>query len=204
MRKLFNIDQDEKNRILEMHENAVKRHYLNEYSGVAFGDEQNGLKIEKVETKEQKQSVAPSDTAKYKSLIDKVKNFLPFDITQLKDTLKKLQVPNLPENQLEGILEKFRPVIELVEKINPNGYKRAYDSQYQYYFSNTIPNARVEGKNLVFQYMIYDLLNMKAALNNKAAELSGFQGEPAAWVKTSNGKELVDNIANQIGLSKVS
>jgi hypothetical protein len=30
MRKLFNIDQDEKNRILEMHENATKRHYLNE------------------------------------------------------------------------------------------------------------------------------------------------------------------------------
>jgi hypothetical protein len=53
MRKLFNIDQDEKNRILEMHENATKRHYLNEYSGVAFGDEQNGLKIEKVETTEQ-------------------------------------------------------------------------------------------------------------------------------------------------------
>jgi len=53
MRKLFNIDQEEKNRILEMHENATKRHYLNEYSGVAFGDEQNGLKIEKVETKEQ-------------------------------------------------------------------------------------------------------------------------------------------------------
>jgi hypothetical protein len=53
MRKLFNIDQEEKNRILEMHENATKRHYLNEYSGVAFGDEQNGLKIEKVETTEQ-------------------------------------------------------------------------------------------------------------------------------------------------------
>ena len=48
MRKLFNIDQDEKNRILEMHVSANKRHYLNEYSGVAFGDEQNGLKIEKI------------------------------------------------------------------------------------------------------------------------------------------------------------
>ena len=60
MRKLFNIDQDEKNRILEMHENATKRHYLNEYSGVAFGDEQNGLKIEKIETKEQTTPVQPN------------------------------------------------------------------------------------------------------------------------------------------------
>jgi hypothetical protein len=60
MRKLFNIDQEEKNRILEMHENATKKHYLNEYSGVAFGDEQNGLKIEKVETKEQTAPVQPN------------------------------------------------------------------------------------------------------------------------------------------------
>ena len=43
-----------------MHENATKRHYLNEYSGVAFGDEQNGLKIEKVETKEQTAPVQPN------------------------------------------------------------------------------------------------------------------------------------------------
>jgi hypothetical protein len=60
MRKLFNIDQEEKNRILEMHVSATKRHYLNEYSGVAFGDEQNGLKIEKIETKEQTTPVQPN------------------------------------------------------------------------------------------------------------------------------------------------
>jgi hypothetical protein len=49
MRKLFNIDQDEKNRILEMHENATKRHYLNE-TGVAFaGGEPNGFKMETME-----------------------------------------------------------------------------------------------------------------------------------------------------------
>ena len=60
MRKLFNIDQDEKNRILEMHVSANKRHYLNEYSGVAFGDEQNGLKIEKMETKEQSVATPPT------------------------------------------------------------------------------------------------------------------------------------------------
>jgi hypothetical protein len=76
MRKLFNIDQDEKNRILEMHENATKRHYLNEYSGVAFGDEQNGLKIEKVETKEQSAPVSlkPVDT---KSVVQKALDMFP-------------------------------------------------------------------------------------------------------------------------------
>jgi hypothetical protein len=53
MRKLFNIDQEEKNRILEMHENATKRHYLNE-TGVAFASgEPNGFKMNKMETMEQ-------------------------------------------------------------------------------------------------------------------------------------------------------
>lgn len=42
MRKLFNIDQDEKNRILEMHETATKRHYLNE-QGVKQTPPSNGL-----------------------------------------------------------------------------------------------------------------------------------------------------------------
>jgi hypothetical protein len=185
-------------------ERIVRRVIEEQYAGVAFGAEQNGLKIKKIETKEQQQSVVPSDTAKYKNLIDKVKNFLPFDITQLKDTLKKLQVPNLPENQLDGIFKKFNPVIVLVQKINPNGYKQAYESEYQKYSSNTIPNGRVQGMNLVFQYMIYDLLNMQAALRNKVGELSGYSSTPPDWAKTSNGKELVDNIANQIGLSKVS
>jgi hypothetical protein len=186
-------------------ERIVRRVIEEQYAGVAFGAEQNGLKIKKIETKEQRQSVAPSDTVKYKNLIDKVKNFLPFDDKQLKDTLNELKVPNLPENQLDGIFKKFSPVMELVKKINPNGYRQAYESEYQDYSSNTIANGRITGtRNLVYQYMIYDLLNMKSALKNKAAELSGFQGEPPAWVKTSNGKELVDNIANQIGLSKVS
>ena len=185
-------------------ERIVRRVIEEQYAGVAFGAEQNGLKIKKIETKEQKQSVAPTDEVKYKNLTDKVKNFLPFDSRQLKDTLKKLQVPNLPENQLDGIYKNFNPVIVLVQKINPNGYKQAYESEYQKYSSNTIPNGRVQGMNLVFQYMIYDLLNMQAALRNKVGELSGYASTPPDWAKTSSGKELVDNIANQIGLSKVS
>jgi hypothetical protein len=65
MRKLFNIDQDEKNRILEMHENATKRHYLNE-TGVAFaGGEPNGFKMETTEQSVSEQdSVVPTAQAK--------------------------------------------------------------------------------------------------------------------------------------------
>jgi hypothetical protein len=49
MKNLFYSDQEEKNRILEMHVSATKRHYLNEYTGVAFGGEQYGLKLENME-----------------------------------------------------------------------------------------------------------------------------------------------------------
>ena len=45
MRKLFNIDQDEKNRILEMHENATKRHYLNEQSSGLTPQESKVVKM---------------------------------------------------------------------------------------------------------------------------------------------------------------
>lgn len=93
MRKLFNIDQDEKNRILEMHENATKRHYLNEYSGVAFGDEQNGLKIEKIETKEQVRTgeVTPNQTKEvYEKNMLSVNEKLPLDNQTLATMLSKL------------------------------------------------------------------------------------------------------------------
>jgi len=76
MRKLFNIDQEEKNRILEMHVSATKRHYLNEYNGVAFGDEQNGLKIEKVETTEQSVGV-PVQPSNTKKVIQKAMEMFP-------------------------------------------------------------------------------------------------------------------------------
>jgi hypothetical protein len=36
MRQLFNIDESEKQRILEMHENAIKKHYLIEQSSTSY------------------------------------------------------------------------------------------------------------------------------------------------------------------------
>ena len=56
MKNRFVISEDERNRILGLHETAKSQHgtVLNEqYTGVAFGGEQNGLKIKKMETKEQ-------------------------------------------------------------------------------------------------------------------------------------------------------
>ena len=55
-------------------ERIVRRVIEEQYAGVAFGAEQNGLRIEKIETKEQQQSVVPQqdNKVKYKNLIAKV------------------------------------------------------------------------------------------------------------------------------------
>ena len=45
MRQLFNIDESEKQRILEMHENATKKNYLNEQGGVPETAASSGTKL---------------------------------------------------------------------------------------------------------------------------------------------------------------
>ena len=56
MGKKFIISEDERNRILNLHETAKNNHgtlMSEQYAGVAFGAEQNGLRIKKVEATEQ-------------------------------------------------------------------------------------------------------------------------------------------------------
>ena len=63
MGKKFIISEDERNRILGLHETAKNNHgtvISEQYAGVAFGSEPNGLRIKKVEATEQ---VAAGQTA---------------------------------------------------------------------------------------------------------------------------------------------
>lgn len=66
MGKKFIISEDERSRILNLHETAKNNHgtlMSEQYAGVAFGAEQNGLRIKKVEATEQ---VAAGQTAQAK------------------------------------------------------------------------------------------------------------------------------------------
>ena len=140
MRKLFNIDQDEKNRILEMHENATKRHYLNEYSGVAFGGEQNGLKIEKVEATEQSNTSVQQKTAGDIGVASKptyVNNDIKYYVPGLDDnTFTKF----VEFNQFDSIPQKLANLKAL--NVNANldpGYnaiavpQETFDKQFETY-----------------------------------------------------------------------
>ena len=93
MKKLFNIDQEEKNRILEMHISANKRHYLNETGVVFAGGEPNGFKINKMETNEQGETpkVAgnnPPSTSLDSNYLGIINNMIPtYEILQPYATL---------------------------------------------------------------------------------------------------------------------
>jgi hypothetical protein len=191
-------------RLTESDLEKIVRRVIKESMGVGFmSGEPNGLKIKKMETTEQQQSVVPQqdNKVKYKNLIAKVDSFLPFETKKLQDTMKKIQAG---EGPILNVAQPFLEVQDLLEKINPQGYREAATSSWNNYRSN-IFNKSVAGSNqLVYVSAINDLINMKSALRNKAAELSGFQGEPPAWAKTDIGKKLVDMIANQAGLSKVA
>ncbi len=207
MRKLFNIDQDEKNRILEMHENATKRHYLNEYFGVAFGDEQNGLKIEKIETKEQVRTgeVTPNQT---KEVYDKnmlsVNEKLPLDSKTLATMASKL---NGIEKSLIG--PQFEKALndvwgnDLINQFNKSmstlGYQLGQDGGYR----TMMGDRKFDNINSIatVSAMVNDLKLLKDGLTYLAMVKAGMNVIPTDAVKQALPylKNFSQN--NQLGLA---
>ena len=207
MRKLFNIDQDEKNRILEMHENATKRHYLNEYSGVAFGDEQNGLKIEKVETKEQVRTgeVTPDQQ---KQMFDKdmlaVNEKLPLDYKTLATMSSKL---NGIEKSLVG--PQFEPALasvwgdDLINQFNKSmsilGYQLGQEGGYRTMMGGReIGNVNSMAAVLA---MVNDLKLLKDGLTYLAQIKAGMNVIPTDSVKQALPYLKNFSQKNQLGLA---
>jgi len=207
MRKLFNIDQEEKNRILEMHENATKRHYLNEYSGVAFGDEQNGLKIEKVETTEQVRTgeVTPDQQ---KQMFDKdmlaVNEKLPIDSKTLATMGSKL---NGIEKSLVG--PQFETALkgvwgdELINTFNKSmstlGYQLGQAGPYRLMMGGrTIGNTNSIAAVLA---MVNDLKLLKEGLTYLAKVKAGMKVMPTDAVKQALPFFKDFSQKNQLGLA---
>jgi hypothetical protein len=240
MKKSILLNEDEKSRILNLHETAknlyenkkpvssikedkskkenmkkvikltesdlekiVRRVIEEQYMGVAFGGEQNGLKIKKGEFTEQQQSVVPQEDnkVKYKNLVAKVDSYLPFDSKKLQNTMAQIKSGAGP---LINVAQPFLEVQKLLEKINPQGYREATTSSWKNYKSNIFNTSVAGNDKSVYVSAINDLVNMKSALRNKAAELSGMPSTMPAWAKTEVGKKLVDMVANQAGISNVA
>jgi len=203
MKNKFIISEEEKNRILGLHETAKSNPgtVLSEQAlGVAFGPEMNGLKIKKVEATEQsagqpQQMVDPK--VKYKDNIAKVDSYLPFNTQEFQDVLNKVKSG---QGMLIDVLQPFLKNQKLLEKINPEGYQMATTSGWKNYKS-LITNQSITGnEKAVYTNALNDLISIKGALRTKAAELSGLASTPSPWAKTDMGKKVIDAFAKSAGI----
>ena len=207
MKKLFNIDQDEKNRILEMHENATKRHYLNEYSGVAFGDEQNGLKIEKVETKEQVRTgeVTPDQQ---KRMFDKgmlvVNQTLPLDSRTLATMASKLNgiekslVGPQFENALYGVWGN-----DLINQFNKSIATLGYQLGQAGGYTIMMGGRKFDNINSIaaVSAMVNDLKLLRDGLTYLAQVKAGYKVMPTEIIKQALPYLKNFSQKNQLGLA---
>jgi hypothetical protein len=186
-------------RLTESDLEKIVRRVIKESMGVGFmSGEPNGLKIKKMETKEQSVGVPAQDSKeKYKNLIAKVDQFLPFDIKQLQDVSNKIKAGA----NLNDVSQPFLKVQKLLEKLNPEGYAQAIESRWTNYKSNTTAQKAGGNDKAAYVYAINDLINMKGALRNKAAQLSGLQGTIPQWAQSELGKQLLDTLVSMSGIA---
>jgi hypothetical protein len=205
MGKKFIISEDERNRILGLHETA-KNNYgtviSEQYAGVAFGGEQNGLKIKKVEATEQTMATGGDDAkVKYKNLIAKVDQFLPFDYQELKTLYNKMKEKPGTYNLIDT-MQPFlsKNVQDLLNKVNSKGYQNAINSGWRRYIDLNGRDLDQSTQEGIYAAAINDLLTAQGSLRNKAAELAGLQPTYSPWAKTEIGKKVIDMWAKQSGL----
>ena len=210
MSRKFIISEDERARILGLHETAKSNHgtVISEQSiGVGFmSGEPNGLKIEKNENMEQVQpgiaGGAPADKKQiYNDDIAKISQFLPVDTTKFKPIMV---IATSPGNDNMQAFKQYQDVIkqvqEILPKFNPNGAKEAATSYYERYTPVTgIPGAVQSYKGTLLS-ILKDLTNIKMGLNYLASEKAGFPMQKPAWIKNDIQMDQLKGIAKQIGI----
>lgn len=208
MRKLFNIDQDEKNRILEMHETATKRHYLNE-TGVTFaGGEPNGLKIEKMDAREQMEQpgVTGGESVDkkqiYNQLISKINEFIPVNT---KEFVPILAIAKTPGTGNMDAFKEYQNVIqrvhEILPKLNPIGSEEAMTSNWERYTSNTGLGTVAQSYKQTLIKSLQDIMNIKNGLSYLAGVKSGVMIPKPQWLNNTQNLDLLKKgIGTQLGL----
>jgi hypothetical protein len=188
-------------RLTESDLEKIVRRVIKESMGVGFmSGEPNGLKIKKMETAEQTMATGGDDAkVKYRNLVAKVDQFLPFDIKQLQDVANKVKAG---EGVLIDVIQPFLKIQKLLEKVNSEGYRMATSTGWKDYKS-PITNQSVSGNDkTVYLTAINDLIGIKGALRNKAAEMSGLAATLPQWAKSELGRKILDNYANMAGLNQ--
>jgi hypothetical protein len=185
------ISEEEKNRILGMHQDATKRHYLGEQS------------ISSTNTNPQSMNKREE---LYNQYIEDINRNMPFDVKQLQG-----MVATLKSGTKEGgnvmdldVVQKFfkNEGQDFIKKINPKGYDEATNSQFTNYTS-LMSNQSCNScrTNSVYQMMLDDVIKLKTALILKAQQKSGYTVTLPTWAQSANAKAAIDIYAKNLGIS---
>ena len=175
MKKMI-IYEEEKNRILGMHQDATKRHYLGEQQTANISYDMETLKM----------------------LKDKVNEYLSYNNKELLNTLNQIKTN-------EGVrIDIAQPFLsknqDNLKKINPKGYEMATKTGWDQYESN-LYKTTANGRKDVYIASLTDLIEMKQALNAKSQSVSGIANvNYPKWVNNPGGMELLDIIAKNAGI----
>ena len=115
MKKLYFLDEEEKNRILNLHESATKRQYLSEQITLPFGPQiaPNPYQIALDKMKSDSKAAADKAAVNKKTTEDKAKKAQQYKqqiVTKTTDTTKQIQILlGLPETGVmdSGLLQKI-------------------------------------------------------------------------------------------------
>lgn len=191
MRK-FIISEEEKSRILGMHQEATKRHYLGEQSAISAAN----TNPQDVDNKKQI----------YNQYLTKVNEFVPFDGKELKNMLTTLKSGTKEGGNITDldVVQNFykNGGQEFIKKINPGGYNELTSSDFKNYTSLLFGNSCSSCKqSSVYQMILQDVLSLKSGLTFKAQEKAGYAVTTPSWMQQPRAKAVIDNFTKQIGLS---
>lgn len=184
--KTFLITEEEKNRILGMHKEATKRHYLGEQGT------------------DPKTQPANVDKAKiYNENIAKINSFFPAGLATIREILTKINQSGLTEMQIFDIaqpwIEKNGVTIKLITNSDtiPNE-GRDYTSRFK---TETQVNSSGNYKSAV-KLVLEDARDLYYALVAKAQEAKGgILPKYPEFFTSVNGKDVLNGYVTKVGLT---
>lgn len=189
--KKFIISEEEKNKILGMHKEATKRHYLSEQPVSSTNTNPQAI--------DEKKKI-------YNQYLQEINSYVPFDIKQLQGiiaTLKSGMKEGGNVTDLDVVQQFYQNGgQEFIQKINPKGYNELTTSDFKNYTSLMSNQSCTSCKqSSVYQMILDDVIKLKSGLVFKAQEKAGYPVTLPTWAQSTKSKAVIDYFAKNIGLS---
>lgn len=170
--KKFLISEEEKNRILVMHQDATKRHYLSEQGQPNV--QPTTVDLNKI----------------YNDNLKKIDTLLPPTLETLMTALKDISKPGLSTQQVfeyaQGWIKNNQKVVQLLTG------QLTLPQSGAVYVPKFKPNAgQINSYVPAVKAIIEDVRDLKLALRAKSMDLSGKKGTYPQFFTTANGQRIL-------------